>query len=376
VKVLMISKALVVGAYHRKLHEVSKLGVELSVVVPARWGGQKLESLQADNYELLVTDCRLNAGIPERGAHHFHYYPGISNIIGRKDWDLVHVDEEAFNFVTYHSSRACKKKGRRVIFFSWQNIMKRYPPPFNFFEHWVFKNAIAAIAGSDEVLEVMHRRGFSKPVSVIPQFGIDPAIFRRAEADELRQKLGLNGSFAVGFIGRMVPEKGIDTLVRAIGLLPEDSVLVLIGSGPYRAELEGLVRGLGLEKRVRWAPWVNSGDVPEYMNAFDALVLPSRTTRNWKEQFGRVLTEAMACETCVVGSDSGEIPNVIGDAGLTFHEGEERELAERLRRLMGDSSLRESLGRRGRDRVLEQFTHAKIAKDTVDFYSRVCSCKQ
>ncbi|HXH48146.1 MAG TPA: glycosyltransferase [Terriglobia bacterium] len=369
----MISKALVVGAYHGKLREISKLGVDLSVVVPDRWGGQKLEDLQADGYELLVTDCRFNAGIPERSTHHFHYYPGISNIVEREDWDVVHIDEEAFNFVTYHSARACGRKGRRVVFFSWQNLMKRYPPPFNFFEHWVFDKALAAIAGSEEVLEIMRRRGFSKPVSVIPQFGVDPSRFRRQEAETLRRKLGLNGAFAVGFIGRIVQEKGLDTLVKALGLLPQDSVLVLIGSGPYRAKLESLVRELGLEKRIRWAPWVNSEEVPEYMNAFDALALPSRTTRAWKEQFGRVLIEAMACETYVVGSDSGEIPNVIGDAGLVFHEGDERALADQLRKLMGDSSLRESLGRRGRERVLERFTHAKIAMDTVDFYSRVCS---
>jgi len=95
---------------------------------------------------------------------------------------------------------------------------------------------------------------------------------------------------------------------------------VLVGGGPERSKLEALAQGLGISARVRWEPWVDSCDVAEYMNAFDVLVLPSRTRRNWKEQFGRVLVEAMACETCVVGSDSGEIPNVVGDTGLIFHE--------------------------------------------------------
>jgi glycosyltransferase involved in cell wall biosynthesis len=81
----------------------------------------------------------------------------------------------------------------------------------------------------------------------------------------------------------------------------------------------------------------------------------------------------MACEKCVVGSDSGEIPTVIGDTGLVFHEGDERELAGHLRCLMEDSLFCQSLGRRGRERVLAHFTYAKIAKDTVDFYKEVCS---
>jgi len=102
-------------------------------------------------------------------------------------------------------------------------------------------------------------------------------------------------------------------------------------------------------------------------------VLPSRTLSNVKEQFGRVLIEAMACERPVVGSDAGEIPNVIGEAGLIFHEGNEQELAGHVRRLMDDFSLRESLGRRGRERVLERFSYEKVGKDTVDFYRRICS---
>jgi glycosyltransferase involved in cell wall biosynthesis len=365
-KVLMISKALLWGAYRGKVRELSRLGLDVTVVVPKRWGGQRLEKVEPDRYELRVMPCRFT------GSHHFHYYPSISDLIRQQQWDLVHIDEEPFNFVAFHAAVACAKAGRRSLFFTWQNLMKRYPPPFGMFERNTFKSVSGAVAGNAEATDILRRRGFPKPVAMIPQLGIDPAVFRREDAGALRRKLGLNGSFVVGFIGRIVPEKGLDTLVRALNLLPEDSTFVPVGSGPYRAELESLVRGLGLEKRVRWAPWVNSGDVPEYMNAFDALVLPSRTTRAWKEQFGRALTEAMACETCVVGSDSGEIPNVIGDAGLIFHEGNERELAGRLRELMDDSSLRESLGRLGRERVLQHYTHAKIAQDTAAFYEQVC----
>src|SRR5690242_9341858 len=343
----MISKALVVGAYHGKLRELSRLGVDLSVVVPERWGNQKLERVEPEGYELRVFPCRLT------GAHHFHYYPSIANVIRERDWDIVHIDEEPFNLVTFHTARVCAKARRRSIFFTWQNLMKVYPPPFGTFERSTFQSVSGAITGNEEASDILQRRGFRKPTEMIPQFGIDPAIFRRQEAGELRRKLGLNGSFAVGFIGRIVPEKGLDTMVKALSLLPEDYTFVPVGSGPYRAELESRVRELGLEKRVRWAPWVNSAEVPEYLNAFDALVLPSRTTRAWKEQFGRALVEAMACETCVVGSDSGEIPNVIGDAGLVFHEGDERALAELLRKLAENRLLRESMAQRGRRRVLE-----------------------
>ncbi len=119
-------------------------------------------------------------------------------------------------------------------------------------------------------------------------------------------------------------------------------MLVLVGSGRFEAAAKSLAEDLGLSSRIRWVPRIGSLEVPDVMNAFDALVLPSRTTPRWKEQFGRVLIEAMACETPVVGSDSGEIPRVIGDGGLLFVEGEANILAQRLLRLYEDPQFRGS----------------------------------
>lgn len=371
-KVLMISKTMAVGAYRGRLHELSKLGVGLTVIAPSRWGSRRIEETSPDGFELVVAGVRF-AGAKLGGlADHLHYYPGISRLIERQTWDLIHVDEEPFNFVTYHAMRTLPGHLPPVIFTTWQNLMKRYPPPFSFFEKRVFERACGAIAGNAETLDVLRRRGFSKPAAVIPVHGVDPRVYRKHDATGLRQELGLNGSFVAGFIGRIVPEKGLETLIRAARLLPSECMLVLVGDGPDRPRLEAMVEALGLVRRVRWMPWVKSNEVTQYMNAFDALVLPSCTIRTWKEQFGRVLVEAMACETCVVGSDSGEIPITIGKGGLTFHEGDERELAERLRTLMGDSTLRETLGRNGRERVLQNYTHERIALDTAPFYEQIC----
>lgn len=375
-KVLVISKTMAVRTYRGRLHELSKLGVDLTVIVPPRWGTRRVETGSPDGYELIVTKARFTGPLLKRHSNHLHYYPDVARVIGRENWDLIHVDEEPFNFVTYHSLRSLQGNGRPVVFTTWQNLMKWYPPPFSTFERSVFERASGAICGNAQTLDVLRRRGFTKPAVVIPVHGVDPRIYRKQRATSLREKLGLEGTFAVGFIGRFSLEKSLDTLMKALALLSGDSVLVLLGAGPERSRLERKTQELGIAQRVRWMPWVNSADVPQYMNAFDVLVLPSRTLPNIREQFGRVLIEAMACETCVVGSDSGEIPKVIGDAGLVFHEGDEHELAERLKRLMDDSTLRDSLGRRGRERVLENFTHEKIARDTVSFYERVCGSRE
>lgn len=375
-KVLLITKTLAEFAnIQGKIREIAKLGINLTVVSPPRWAGNENEirGVRPEGYELLLSECCFSRTKSVRAGNHLHFYPDISSIIGREKWDLVHIDEEPFNLATYHVLAVCCRYGARAIFTTWQNLSKKYPLPFGFFERYVYQNAAGAIAGSAEALDILIRRGFRAFSVRIPQLGVDPTIFRRQGPSALRQTLASSSAFVVGFVGRIHPSKGLYTLVRSFSALPKNTVLVLAGRGPYRAELERLVLDLGLAGRVRWMPWVNSGNVTEYMNALDVLVLPSRTYRTWKEQFGRVLVEAMSCETCVIGSDSGDIPNVIGNAGLIFPEGDEISLTERLHQLLEDRSLREDLSRRGRQRVLEHFTYAKIAGDTVKFYQKICN---
>jgi glycosyltransferase involved in cell wall biosynthesis len=139
-----------------------------------------------------------------------------------------------------------------------------------------------------------------------------------------------------------------------------------VGEGDFRGKGEELAQSLGVGSRIRWLPPVASLDVPDIMNAIDVLVLPSRTMSNWKEQFGRVLIEAMACETPTVGSSSGEIPTVIGDGGFVFPEGDVGALAKQLKCLFDSPQLRAEMGRKGRARVLSNFTQQKMAQELVN----------
>ena len=107
------------------------------------------------------------------------------------------------------------------------------------------------------------------------------------------------------------------------------------------------------------------------MQKLDALVLPSLTRPNWIEQFGRVLPEAMACETPVIGSSSGEIPHVIGEAGLVFQEGNVQELVASVRKLLDDPELYTRLAAKGRQRVLENYTQEQIARQTYEVYKEM-----
>ena len=166
-------------------------------------------------------------------------------------------------------------------------------------------------------------------------------------------------------------EKGVDVLLRAVANLHGDWRLRLLGAGPESGRLRRLTAQLRLSERVCFEPQIPSGQMPEFYATIDLLVLPSRHVRNWTEQFGRVLIEAMACGVPVIGSRCGEIPNVIGDAGLIFPEGDAEALRMQIARVMNDEALRDQLRAHGRARTLEQFTQAGVAQRTVEVYKKM-----
>lgn len=366
----MLSKALVVGVYQRKLEELARIpGVELLVVVPPHWhearvGVQRLERLHTVGYRLVESPMRFN------GHHHVHYYPNLGRIVRHFKPDVFHVDEEPFNFVTLHASILGRIHHARVVFFSWQNLDRNYPPPFNLFEKINYRLAAAAVAGNHEAADVLRRKKYRGPLEVIPQFGVDPSFYRPLSDPK-------DDAPVIGFVGRLVPEKGVADLIAAFARMQTRARLQIVGNGSERTRLEMQAANLGVRDRVLFRGAIAASSMPQTYNEFDLLVVPSKTQPNWKEQFGRVIVEAMACEVPVVGSDSGEIPNVIGQTGVVFAEGDIEGLASRLDELLRDREQRELLGKRARDRVLREFTQARIAQRFYDVYcSTLPECRE
>ena len=361
-RVLILSKAMVVGAYQRKAEELAALpGVDLTVAVPPRWkepnvGTTELEPRHLHGYRLQVLPIWLN------GHFHVHFYPGLRRLVELVRPDIFHIDEEAFNFATFHAMRVGVAAGARCCFYNYANIERRYPPPFGQFERYNFRNATAALAASHEAADILRRHGYGGSLHILPQFGVDHEHFQPSSTPLPA------APFRIGYFGRLVPEKGVLDLVEALDRLPSHARLVLIGSGALEAGIVATVERLQLNDRVELRPMVPSGQVAEEMRKLHTFVLPSRTTPRWKEQFGRVLTEAMASGVPPVGSDSGEIPHVIGNAGLIFREGNVDDLVHKLRLLMDQPELHAELARRGRERVLAHYTQRAVARAYYEVY--------
>ncbi len=364
-RVLMVSKACVVGTYQSKLEALAAFpGMELTVVVPPYWRepGRVLryEPLHTRGYRTLILPQHLN------GRYHLHWYAGLTRVVERIQPDLVHIDEEPADVVAWQCQRAANLVGARTLFFTWQNILRRVPIPFRFFQQYVFDHASAAICGNQEAVRVVRAKGYRRITAVIPQFGFDERLFRPVTEPRVP-----GTRVRIGFAGRLVENKGADLLIRAARHVPGDVEIVIAGSGPEEPKLRALVDRLRLQSRVRFERNRPSADMPAFLQSLDILAVPSLTRPNWKEQFGRVVAEAMGCAVPVVVSSCGELPNVVGDGGLVVQEGDVDALAGALRRLIDDAALRQELGSRGRQRLLRRFTQRAIAASTHGLYARV-----
>jgi glycosyltransferase involved in cell wall biosynthesis len=372
-RVLMVSKACLVGTYQRKLEEIARFpDVELMVVVPSSWQEESrtvhLERAHTEGYDLVVEPMAFN------GSFHFHFYPQLGRRLRASQPDLVHIDEEPYNLATLHALWLAKRSGARALWFTWQNLKRDYPLPFRLIESYTLDRTDYAIAGSEGAAKVWREKGYAGLMAVIPQFGVDPDLFAPSEMGRLERLSARRDAargFTIAYVGRLVPEKGVDVLLDALKDLPGVWRLRIVGRGPEEEELKAQARLLGLSHRVSFEGWLPSVRMPAFYRELDALVLPSRSQPNWVEQFGRVLIEAMACAVPVIGSDCGEIPHVIGDAGLIFPEDDARALRAALTRLTRDVDLWSNLARRGRERILRHFTQERIAARTVSVYRRM-----
>src|SRR5215212_880333 len=138
-RILMLSKALVVGAYQQKAAELAALpGVELTLAVPPSWhergvGVLELERRFTHGYRLAVLPIRFN------GHHHLHYYPTFAQLVAAVRPQILHIDEESFNLATFLALRAGVRYGARCCFYNYANIERRYPLPFAAFERYAFR---------------------------------------------------------------------------------------------------------------------------------------------------------------------------------------------------------------------------------------------
>ncbi|MBD2081724.1 glycosyltransferase family 4 protein [Leptolyngbya sp. FACHB-17] len=377
-KLLTIGHSYIVPLNRRLANEMSRVGQanwEITVVSPLALKGD----LRPLKFEPDLHDRASVEGIPvlfDRVPHLMLYGKRLREIL-HQDWDLVHCWEEPYVLsggqIAWHTPAQAP-----LVYFTFQNNSKRYPPPFNWIEAQTMQQSAGWIASGHTVANALkHRQGYDRPMQIIP-LGVDVEHFSPSPAirQSIHHQLEWDHSDApvIGFLGRFVPEKGLSMLMRVLNRLAQPWRAMFVGTGVMEAELRSWAAQYG--DRVRICTTVTHDQVPQYLNAMDMLCAPSQTALHWREQFGRMLIEAFACGVPVIGSDSGEIPYVIGDAGIVLGEKDEQAWLRAISTLLDNPTQRTALAERGLDHVHSVYQWSVVARQHLKFFDSILGEKR
>lgn len=382
-KILIVSHTYISSINREKWKVFSKKypQADLKILIPKKWpanffnieaGNFKTDNLE--NCEFIALGTR-NSG--NEVLYSYKFFDLIKLIRSFKP-DLIHVEQgdNAFSYFQLILLSRIFSRKTKFSFFTWVNWKHKwsfkYKLFWGFIERFNLKHSSGAIVGNNVAKDVLRDKFFLKEIQILLQLGVDQKYFYPAKA--LNSVSSEKTKFKIGFIGRIIKEKGVFDLIKAFSLLENkynNWELVFLGNGDEKNNLINFIQQNKLIDRVEFIDSVDHKNVGIILNQFDIFVLPSYDTPEWKEQFGHVLIEAMACEVPILGSTGGYIPNVIGDSGLIFKQKNINDLKDKLEMLMASEDLRKSFALSGFNRFKNNFSYEMIADKTYSFWNKI-----
>jgi glycosyltransferase involved in cell wall biosynthesis len=383
-RILVASHTYIVDLNCEKLRALASLDpeIEVAIVVPKRWrpGGVQNQIVETKartegNFRIVPV-----SNFSQNNQALLTFSADIIRLLYQFKPQIIQVEQgaKALSYTQLITLNRLLRLSAKNLFFTWWNLPYETKFPISLIEAYNLRHTDGAIPGNQDAADILRQHGYTGPVKVMPQLGVDETLFSPHTQPGLTAKLSIKSDeFIIGFVGRFVPEKGLLTLLKAVaGLTAKSWKLLLLGRGEFKDTILTEAKAMGICDRLVFIESVPHHRVPDYLNLMDVLVLPSETTYQvrtltavgWKEQFGHVLIEAMACQVPVIGSDSGEIPNVIGNAGLIFSEGDFAALRQCLQQLIDRPDFAQKIARDGYLRVRTKYTNKALAQELLDFY--------
>ena len=345
-RLLVISHPAVVNVNQVVYRELLRRGWDVKIVLPRRWRNEYSDApvipraLEGMEGSLRPIPVALR-GRPQR---HF-YLTRCRSLCAGVNPDVAFVEAEPYSLSAAQWRRACTSLRVPFGVQCYENIDRPLPAPVRWLRAGVLRDAAFVAARSDSAARLIREWGTDAEVDLVP-----PAV-----PDWASVPAAGDHPFTIGYAGRLIESKGLFDLLAAVRTLAAPVEMLLIGNGEIRSQLDGQpIPG----SQVRVLDGLAHDQMAAGYARLDVLVVPSHTTSTWKEQFGRVIVEALWCGVPVLGSDSGAIPWLIEltGGGLVFPERDRDALAAQLRKLRESPELRRELAARGHAAVERLFS--------------------
>ena len=361
VRAVVVSHLYADPANRAKLRALAGLGVTLTAAVPDRWStseGVPRSPGAGEDGGLQVVPIPVR-GPTEDPAQLEWNAKALRRLLTDFKPDLIHVEEEPWTQPAAVGLRMARRLGVPGVIATAESLPRSYSLGQRFRRERSLRQAAGIIGSNNLALALAIKRRPTVPHLSLPHLGVTPpAVAPRVPHPGL----------AIGFVGRLVPERGLDLLFRACVALAGKWTLAVVGTGPSQEELEGLAQRLGIAARISWMGALPKAAVDEVWPQLDCVVLPSRTTTRWVMNVGRAALHAMAHGVAVVGTDSGALRELVGGGGRIVPEEDVPALTAALQELYADRPLCERLGAAGRRRVLEEFSDSALAGKMLAFW--------
>jgi glycosyltransferase involved in cell wall biosynthesis len=338
--------------------------IDVTVVVPSRWPELDAESTVTDeNLPIVELPVRRPGDV---NRHSYANTDVLARLVREHAPDVIDVHEEPFS-VAARQWLAASPPEVPVVMYTAQNIDKRFPPPFARYERTAHRRIAALYPCSRQAASVARGKGFSGLIDVLP-LGYDETVFfpgTQSPDDE---------DFVLGLFGRLVPEKGVGDAVEILGRVNKarPARLVVVGSGPDAPVARARAVALGLKDRMELHPWLPAAELADVYRRTHVVLVPSRPTTTWAEQFGRVIVEAQASGAVVAGYSSGSIPEVAGESAIIAEVGAVADVADRIAEVISDATDYDHRRTQGVE-LSRTRTWTRVAARQAHLYRRVVS---
>ena len=354
----IVSHSYLDPATRGKLRALAGLGCAVAVAVPERWPGPdgrgEVVATFQDQGGVRIVPIRTSGGTDPRWNRR-----DLARFLADFRPEVVQVEERVESKGAALALKVAERLKLPRVLQTWQSL----PPKLGWWRarrtRRTLGRATGLLAGNRRAATLLGQARPGLPLATIPPFGVTPPLeISRAAQPE----------FTIGFAGRLVPEKGLETLLQACVKLHGRWHLLVAGTGPEQIRLEQLAERLGLGSRITWLGMIPQDELQALWPRTDCVVQPSRPTPTWVENYSFATVEAMAWGVPAIVSDCGALPELVGGAGIVVPPGDPTALTAALARLRDDTRAREALGASGRKRVMEEFTDAAVAQRTLEFW--------